>query len=232
MWNELGPDSRPTGSTTVLTRDMKVKGQIFIVSAPSGSGKTTLLRRLLEEDQRLSFSVSHTTRKPRGRERNGKEYFFVSEADFEAMIGLGQFLEYARVFGNYYGTSRRCVEEHIAAGTDLLLDIDTDGAAQVKKQLPEAVSIFIMPPSFQALKQRLEKRHLDSAETIQQRLEWASRKEIYLFHHYDYVVVNDLLSRSHDQLRSIVQAERCRQDRSLQHIETILKSFRGDSIDQ
>ena len=232
MWNELGPDSRPTGSTTVLTRDMKVKGQIFIVSAPSGSGKTTLLRKLLEEDQRLRFSVSHTTRKPRGRECNGKEYFFVSEADFEAMISLGQFLEYARVFDNYYGTSRRYVEERIAAGTDLLLDIDTDGTAQVKKQLPEAVSIFIMPPSFQALKQRLEKRHLDSAETIQRRLEWASRKEIYQFHHYDYVVVNDLLSRSHDQLRSIVQAERCRQNRSLQQIETILKSFGGDSIDQ
>ncbi len=232
MWNELGPDSRPTGSTSVLTRDMKVKGQIFIVSAPSGSGKTTLLRKLLEEDQRLRFSVSHTTRKPRGRECNGKEYFFVSEADFEAMISLGQFLEYARVFDNYYGTSRRYVEERIAAGTDLLLDIDTDGTAQVKKQLPEAVSIFIMPPSFQALKQRLEKRHLDSAETIQRRLEWASRKEIYQFHHYDYVVVNDLLSRSHDQLRSIVQAERCRQNRSLQQIETILKSFGGDSIDQ
>ena len=232
MWNELGPDSRPTGSTSVLTRDMKVKGQIFIVSAPSGSGKTTLLRKLLEEDQRLRFSVSHTTRKPRGRECNGKEYFFVSEADFEAMISLGQFLEYARVFDNYYGTSRRYVEERIAAGMDLLLDIDTDGTAQVKKQLPEAVSIFIMPPSFQALKQRLEKRHLDSAETIQRRLEWASRKEIYQFHHYDYVVVNDLLSRSHDQLRSIVQAERCRQNRSLQQIETILKSFGGDSIDQ
>jgi guanylate kinase len=211
---------------------MKAKGQIFIVSAPSGSGKTTLLRKLLEEDQQLSFSVSHTTRKPRGRERNGKEYFFVSEADFEAMIGLGQFLEYARVFDNYYGTSRRYVEECIAAGTDLLLDIDTDGAVQVKKQLPEAVSIFILPPSFQALKQRLEKRHLDSVETIRRRLEWASRKEIYQYRHYDYVVVNDLLSQSHDRLRSIVQAERCRQDRSLHQIETILKSFGGDSIDR
>ena len=149
---------------------MQAKGQIFIVSAPSGSGKTTLLRKLLKEDARLRFSVSYTTRKPRGRERNGNEYFFVSETEFEAMIDRGQFLEHARVFGNYYGTSRQYVEECIAAGTDLLLDIDTDGAAQVRRQLPEAVTIFIMPPSFQALEQRLEQRHLDSAETIRQRL--------------------------------------------------------------
>ena len=211
---------------------MKAKGQIFVVSAPSGSGKTTLLRKLLEEDERLSFSVSHTTRKPRGREQDGKEYFFVSEAEFEAMIDRDQFLEHARVFGNYYGTSRKYVEECIAAGTDLLLDIDTEGAAQVRSRLPEAVTIFIMPPSFQALRQRLEKRHLDSAETIRQRLEWASRKEIHQFRHYDYVVVNDRISRSHEQLRSIVLAERCRRDRSLQQIETILKSFGGDTIDQ
>jgi len=211
---------------------MKANGQIFIVSAPSGSGKTTLLRKLLEEDERLRFSVSYTTRKPRGRERNGKEYFFVSEAEFEGMIDRGQFLEHARVFGNYYGTSRQYVEDCIAAGTDLLLDIDTDGASQVRRQLPEAVTIFIMPPSFQALKQRLEQRHLDSAETIRQRLDWASREEIHQFRHYDYVVVNDLLSRSHDQLRSIVLAERCRRNRSLQQIETILKSFGGNSIDR
>ena len=211
---------------------MKAKGQIFIVSAPSGSGKTTLLRKLLKEDARLRFSVSYTTRKPRGRERNGKEYFFVSETEFEAMIDRGQFLEHAKVFGNYYGTSREYVEECITAGTDLLLDIDTDGAAQVRRQRPEAVAIFIMPPSFQALEQRLEQRHLDSAETIRQRLDWASREEIHQFRHYDYVVVNDLLSRSHDQLRSIVLAERCRRDRSLEQIEIILKSFGGDSIDR
>ena len=211
---------------------MKAKGQIFIVSAPSGSGKTTLLRKLLKEDERLRFSVSYTTRKPRGRERNGKEYFFVSEMEFEAMIDRGKFLEHAKVFGNYYGTSRQHVEECVAAGTDLLLDIDTEGAAQVRRQLPEAVTIFIMPPSFQALEQRLEQRHLDSAETIRQRLDWANREEIHQFRHYDYVVVNDLLSRSHDQLRSIVTAERCRRDRSLEQIETILKSFGGDSIDR
>ncbi len=211
---------------------MKAMGQIFIVSAPSGSGKTTLLRKLLKEDGRLRFSVSFTTRQPRGRERNGKEYFFVSEREFEAMIDRGQFLEHAKVFDNYYGTSRKYVEECIAAGTDLLLDIDTDGAAQVRRQLPEAVTIFIMPPSFQALRQRLEQRHLDSAETIRQRLDWASREEIHQFRHYDYVVVNDLISRAHDQLRSIVLAERCRRDRSLQQIQTILKSFGGDSIDR
>ncbi len=211
---------------------MKERGQIFIVSAPSGSGKTTLVRDLLAEDQDLTFSVSYTTRRPRGQEHDGVEYFFVSEPVFEAMIRRGEFLEHARVFGHCYGTSRQYVEECIASGADLLLDIDTRGAAQVKKQLPGAVSIFIMPPSYQALKQRLEKRQLDSAETIRQRLEWASQEEIHQFRHYDYVVVNDQLSRSRDQLRSIVQAERCRQEHSLHQIEFILKSFGGPSIDE
>ncbi len=211
---------------------MKEPGQIFIVSAPSGSGKTTLVRDLLAEDRNLTFSVSYTTRQPRGQERNGVEYFFVSEPVFQAMIGRGEFLEHARVFGHAYGTSRRYLEECIAGGSDLLLDIDTGGAAQVKKQLPGAVSIFIMPPSYPALKHRLEKRRLDSAETIRRRLQWASREEIHQFRHYDYVVVNDRLSRSRDQLRSIVQAERCRQERSLQRIELILKSFGGYSIDK
>ena len=211
---------------------MKGPGQIFIVSAPSGSGKTTLVTKLLAEDQDLRFSVSYTTRQPRGEERDGVEYFFVSETTFETMISRGEFLEYAKVFGHSYGTSRRYVEECIASGTDLLLDIDIKGAAQVKKQLPGAVSIFIMPPSYQALKRRLEKRRLDSAETIRQRLKWASQEEVHQFRQYDYVVVNDQLSRSCDQLRSIVQAERCRQEHSLQQIQLILKSFGGHSIDE
>ena len=208
------------------------QGQIFIVSAPSGSGKTTLVKALLAKDQGLTFSISYTTRQPRGKEQDGVEYFFVSEATFQKMIFQNEFLEYAMVFGYFYGTTRRCVETNIAKGRDLLLDIDTKGAAQVRKQLSKAVSIFIMPPSYTALKQRLEKRRLDSSETIRRRLESASQEEICQFSNYDYVVINDDLTQSCDQIRCIVQAERCRLARSLHAIKLILKSFGGHSIDE
>lgn len=207
-------------------------GQIFIVSAPSGSGKTTVVRKLLAEDQGLTFSISYTTRQPRGKEQDGVEYFFVSKAVFQEMILRNEFLEHATVFGYFYGTVRRCVEKNIAKGQDLLLDIDTKGATQVKEKLPTAISIFIMPPSYAELKQRLEKRRLDSSETICRRLEWASQEEIYQFSNYDYVVINDNLTRSCDQIRCIVQAERCRLARSLYSIKLILKSFGGHSIDE
>jgi guanylate kinase len=137
---------------------MSERGIVFIVSAPSGSGKSTLVTSLLEKVPNLAFSVSYTTRKPRGAEANGKEYFFVDEALFERMIADGQFIEYAKVFDHYYGTARAYLEQSLAEGKDLILDIDTDGAAQVKSQLPEAVSIFIMPPSYRALRTRLENR--------------------------------------------------------------------------
>ena len=208
------------------------QGQIFIVSAPSGSGKTTLVKELLAKDQGLTFSISYTTRQPRGKEQDGVEYFFVSEATFQEMIFQNEFLEYAMAFGYFYGTTRRCVETNIAEGRDLLLDIDTKGAAQVRTQLSKAVSIFIMPPSYTALKQRLEKRRLDSSETIRRRLESASQEEIYQFSNYDYVVINDNLTRSCHQIRCIVQAERCRLAQSLQSIKLILKSFGGHSIDE
>jgi len=208
------------------------QGQIFIVSAPSGSGKTTLVKKLLAEDQGLTFSISYTTRQPRGKEQDGVEYFFVSEATFQEMIFQNEFLEHAMVFGYFYGTTRRCVEKSIAEGRDLLLDIDTKGTAQVKKRLPKTISIFIMPPSYAALKQRLEKRRLDSSETIRRRLESASQEEIHQFSNYDYVVINDDLTQSCDQIRCIVQAERCRLARSLHAIKLILKSFGGHSIDE
>jgi guanylate kinase len=205
-------------------------GQIFIVSAPSGSGKTTLVKNLLAKDEDLEFSVSYTTRPPRGKEKSGTEYVFVSEKIFQSMIIEDKFLEYAKVFDHYYGTFNQYVEKKIAEGKDLVLDIDTNGAEQVKSRLPDAVSIFVMPPSYIALKKRLEKRQLDSAETIRKRLEWASYKEIYQFCNYDYVVINDNLTQSVDQMHCIVRAERSRQKNLRHQIKLIIDSFGGHSI--
>ena len=206
---------------------MKEKGKVFIVSAPSGSGKSTLVAELLKQLPDLVFSVSYTTREPRGKEKDGVEYFFVSDETFKKMIEEEQFVEYAKVFDQYYGTARRFVEQVLAEGKDLLLDIDTEGASQVKKKLPDAVSIFIMPPSFEALQTRLEKRRLDSDETILKRLRWASQVEIHRFSSYDYVIINEDLAASIDRLRCIICAERCRRERMTQRIESIIKNFGG-----
>lgn len=182
---------------------------VFIISAPSGSGKTTLVERLLREVPELHFSVSYTTRPRRGQEQHGQDYFFVGREEFQEMLGRGEFLEWAEVFGNYYGTARRFLEEAERQGKDLLLDIDVQGAAQVKQKLPEAVSIFILPPSRRELEERLRRRSEDSEDVIQKRLRNASR-EIYGYEQYDYVLINDLLDRSAARLQSIVRAERWR----------------------
>jgi guanylate kinase len=206
---------------------MSSRGRVFIVSAPSGSGKSTLLAKLLTEIPDLEFSISFTTRKPRGGEQNGVEYFFVTESLFEKMIGEGQFVEYARVFDHYYGTAKSTLEAVLMQGKDMLLDIDTEGAAQVKMKIPDAVSIFIMPPSFDALHERLKRRQLDNDETIQKRLRWASQVEVYRFKNYDYVVINDDVELSLDLMRSIVSAERCRRERMTQRMENIIQTFGG-----
>jgi guanylate kinase len=206
---------------------MPSRGRVFIVSAPSGAGKSTLVAKLLAEVPDLVFSISYTTRKPRGNERNGVEYFFVTEPVFEKMIAEGQFVEYARVFDHYYGTARHTLEAALEPGKDLLLDIDTEGASQVKTKLPDAVSIFIMPPSFEALHERLKRRQLDNEETIQKRLRWASEIEVHRFKSYDYVVINEDLKLSLNLMRSIIAAERCRRERMTQRVENIIKSFGG-----
>jgi len=211
---------------------MSEKGILFIISAPSGSGKSTLLSTLLQNVPNLTFSVSYTTRKPRGNETDGIEYHFVTEKNFEAMIEENQFIEYAKVFDKYYGTAKRKVEEALLAGRDLLLDIDTEGAAQVKKKLPESVSIFIMPPSYTALKTRLENRKSDTEEIILKRLSWASQVEIYRFRDYDYVVVNEDIDLSLELLKSIIYAERCRTERMGHRVESIIKTFGGILIDK
>jgi guanylate kinase len=186
---------------------------VYIVSAPSGSGKSTLVNELFRMVPHLDFSISYTERPPRGSEQNGKEYFFVSREEFEAMIAADEFLEYAEVFGNekvrgqYYGTAKRFLREAENRSNDLLLDIDVQGASKIKEKIPEAVSIFILPPDREKLEWRLRTRGLDSEEVIRRRLDTA-RREIENYTKYDYILVNNLLEQSADQLKDIVLAER------------------------
>jgi guanylate kinase len=197
---------------------------VFIISAPSGSGKSTLVSRLVQRDQRLRFSVSYTTRKPRGREKPGENYIYISRPEFEARIDAGEFLEYAEVFGNYYGTSRKIYEQSRQEGMDLVLDIDVQGARQLKSKLPEAVSIFVLAPSRDILEQRLRTRSEDAEEVIQRRLRDAA-EEIRNYKQYDYVLVNYRVDESVDTLVSIIRAERVRRIRMEDQIRPILASF-------
>ena len=198
---------------------------VFIISAPSGSGKSTLVSRLMAHMPGLMFSISYTTRKPRGAEVDGQNYHFVGRADFEAMIANGKFLEWAEVFGNYYGTHRGVLEEARAGGVDLVLDIDVQGARQLQCSIPEAVTIFILPPSRAVLEQRLRARGEDREEVIQRRLHDAAG-EIGNYRAYDYVVINRDLNESDSLLCAIVRAERVRRTRVEDQIEPILETFR------
>jgi len=188
-----------------------MSGIRYIISAPSGSGKSTLVNELRKFVPNLDFSISYTTRQPRGSEQNGREYYFISRSQFEDMIRRGKFLEYADVFGNCYGTAKSVLEDADKRGHDVLLDIDVQGERQVKQKIPDAVSIFVLPPSRKELESRLRKRsqseHVDSEEIIRRRLATA-RKEIENYPNYDYILVNDRLEQSVDQLQAIVLAER------------------------
>jgi guanylate kinase len=188
-----------------------VAGILFIISAPSGSGKSTLVSELRKQVIGVDFSVSWTTRPPRGSEENGREYYFTAREEFERMRDQGMFLEYAEVFGNYYGTARHSLDEARKAGHDLLLDIDVQGAAQVRKAMPEAVSIFVLPPTPKVLRTRLRNRSraegvVNEAE-LYRRLSEAS-KEIENYREYGYILVNDILDRAVAQMEAIVLAER------------------------
>jgi guanylate kinase len=185
------------------------KPLVFIISAPSGSGKSTLVNELLKSVRDIDFSISYTTRAPRGSEINGKQYYFVSRSEFEKMIRDDEFLEHAEVFGNYYGTARRFLREAGQKGHDLLLDIDVQGAAQIQQKLPDATSIFILPPDRKTLEERLRKRSEDREEVIQRRLVTASQ-EIQNYGRYNYILVNNLLGESSENLRAILQSERWR----------------------
>jgi guanylate kinase len=183
---------------------------VFIISAPSGSGKSTLVNELRRLVTGLEFSISYTTRAPRGSEQNGREYFFISREEFEHMIAQDEFLEYAVVFGkDYYGTARRFLRDAETRGSDLLLDIDVQGAAQIKRKIPDAVSIFVLPPDRKSLEKRLRNRGQDTDEVIARRLDTAGR-EIENYDKYDYILVNDRLDDATDELRAIVLSERLR----------------------
>ncbi|HZR33214.1 MAG TPA: guanylate kinase [Terriglobales bacterium] len=203
--------------------------KVYIISAPSGSGKSTLVDELRKSVHNLDFSISYTTRSPRGSERDGCEYYFVSVDRFEEMIRRDEFLEHANVFGNYYGTAKRFLTEAKEAGHDLLLDIDVQGAAQVKQKIQDAVSIFVLPPDKPTLEQRLRRRSLDSDQVIQRRLIGAA-KEIENYHFYDYILINDRLEQSIDELRAIFLAERLprsRADLSPKEAEIVAKASRS-----
>lgn len=207
---------------------MSNRGNLIIISAPSGSGKTSLARGLLEELKGILFSVSYTTRRKRKGERDGIEYFFVSEETFRGMIEGRKFLEWAHVYGNYYGTSRGFVEETLSEGSDVLLDIDVQGALEVWSKVPEAITVFVMPPSFQVLEERLRKRGLDDEEVIENRLRIA-RREIRYHKEYQYLLINENIRQSVEELKAIVVAARCRIQNRQETAEDILKTFGKES---
>lgn len=206
-----------------MSRD-RGRGILFVVSAPSGTGKSTLARRLLDGVSGLEFSISYTTRAKRAGETEGKEYRFVDEANFDAMVGEGAFLEWAVVFGARYGTGRRATEAVLETGRDLLLDIDVQGARQIRESGVRAVSIYVLPPDFATLESRLRLRASEPEEDLRRRLA-AARAEADEYVHYDYVVINEDIERATRELRAIVRAERARTARRRPAVETILESF-------
>lgn len=186
---------------------MDYPGNLFAVAAPSGAGKSSLVKALLELDSHLVVSVSHTTRAPRGQEQHGREYHFVKEPDFRSMIADGAFFEWAEVHGNLYGTSKAAIEQRIAGGEDVVLEIDWQGALQIRQQFPNAILIFILPPSYEELLQRLHRRGEDRPDVIDQRMENA-RLEVAQARHFDFVIINALFETALFDLKAIVHAQR------------------------
>jgi guanylate kinase len=201
-------------------------GNLIIVSGPSGAGKSALALKVLESLPGLRFSVSYTTRAPRGSERDGIEYHFVDKSEFERLVESGELLEYAEVYGNYYGTSRECVDATLAGGDDLLLDVDVQGARSIRQKRPDSIAIFVLPPSFRVLRERLESRKLDKAYVIEQRLKIACSETVH-YRHYDYLIINDDLAKSIDELRAIILGSRCRIKAQAEAAERIVATFGG-----
>jgi guanylate kinase len=186
---------------------METPGNLFVVAAPSGAGKSSLVKALLELDSHLAVSVSHTTRAPRGQEQDGREYHFISNAQFDAMIEHGDFFEWAEVHGNRYGTSRNAIEQRLQAGEDVVLEIDYQGALQIKQIFAYAVLIFILPPSWEELRQRLQRRGEDHPDVIAQRMVNA-RHEVAQARHFDYVIINALFETALFDLKTVVHSQR------------------------
>lgn len=186
---------------------MDYPGNLFVVAAPSGAGKSSLVKALLELDSHVHPSISHTTRPPRGQEKHGREYFFVSEPEFDAMVQGNAFVEWAMVHGNRYGTSKKAIEERIAQGSDVILEIDFQGALQIKKAFANAILVFILPPSWEELRSRLERRGEDSADVIEVRLKNATI-EMAEVGKFDFVIINELFERALFDLKAVVHAQR------------------------
>ncbi|MFH1574052.1 MAG: guanylate kinase [Acidobacteriota bacterium] len=205
---------------------MAPRGSLFIVSGPSGSGKSTVAAAVLSSLPGLVFSVSYTTRPPRGSERDGVEYHFVGPEEFQRLIAAGELLEWAVVYGNCYGTSGRAVESALAKGMDVLLDVDVQGARSVREKRPEAVSVFIVPPSFGTLRERLERRALDKHYVIEERLRIVS-EEVRQYRSYDYLIINDGLAGAVGELEAVIRATRCRMNVRMAAAMSVLSSFGG-----
>lgn len=201
-----------------------ITGKLYIISAPSGAGKTSLVKKLLAQTEKLAVSVSHTTRAKRAGEHHGVDYFFVPVDTFKDMIEHQAFLEHAQVFDNFYGTAQRSVEDNLAQGLDVILEIDWQGAQQVRKMLPEAVSIFILPPSIEVLRQRLKNRGQDNDDVIARRMRDAVT-EMSHYPEFDYLIVNDDFNTALNQLKSIIIANRLLQNRQQQLLEPLLQDL-------
>jgi guanylate kinase len=186
---------------------LDLPGNLFVVAAPSGAGKSSLVKALLAADPRLAVSVSHTTRAPRGQEIHGREYHFIPESTFRDMVMAGAFVEWAEVHGNLYGTAHQSIQQRLHDGDDLVLEVDWQGALQVKRLVPEAVLVFILPPSWEELRRRLQGRGEDEPEVVEQRMVNA-RLEVAQAPHFDYVVVNDVFDAALGQLQTVCQAQR------------------------
>jgi len=205
-----------------------MRGNLYIVSAPSGSGKTTLLQKLFRTFKDLRFSVSYTTRSPRSGEQNAVDYFFVDRPTFHAMVERGEFLEWAEYYSQLYGTARSFVEQNLNNGKDIILDIDVQGARQVKSKIAGSTAIFILPPSFKELERRLRARMMESDEAIHRRLEIA-KQEIYFYREYDYIIVNDILENSLELLECIIRSGGAVPAKQQHRIEEIITSFGGSA---
>ena len=200
----------------------KIKtGQLFIVAAPSGGGKTSLVNQLILSMSNIELSISHTTRPARPKEKNGKDYFFVNHQAFESMVEQHGFLEHAKVFDNFYGTSKQQIEERLEDGTDIVLDIDWQGAQQIRKIIPEAVSIFLLPPSLQTLRERLQNRQQDNQDVIEKRMQQA-HAELNHFAEFDYLIVNKEFDVALHELQAIVMAERLKKNIQIQRERKLL----------